>query len=99
MGSSYRAAMQPLAYRVPFAVDRSRAPFRYYLVNVGPETLASVRLSLLGSGLMIPISASRVLPGGILAFSARGHELSRNSVVIVRWFRPSGEEYLWRVSF
>ena len=91
--------MQPLAYRVPFVVDRSRAPFRYYLVNRSAETLDSVRLSLLGSGLMLPISTRRVLPGGIVAFSAQGHDQSRNSVVIVRWFRPNGDEYLWRVSF
>lgn len=91
--------MQPLAYRVPFVVDRSRAPFRYYLVNLSSERLDSVRLTLLGSGAMLPVNSRRVLPGGVTAFSPAGHDLSRNSVVIVRWFRPNGEEYLWRVSF
>ena len=93
------AGMQPLAYRVPFAVDRSRAPVRYYLVNRSAEVLDSVRLSMLGSGFLVPISSSRVLPGGVLGFTVRGRELARNSVVIVRWFRPNGDEYLWRVSF
>jgi hypothetical protein len=91
--------MQPLAYRVPFVVDRSRAPVRYYLVNRSPESLDGVRLTLLGSGEMLPISARRVRPGGIVAFAAYGVALSRTSVVIVRWFRPDGDEYLWRVSF
>lgn len=91
--------MQPLAYRVPFAVDRSRAPVRYYLVNRSAEVLESVRLSMLGSGFLVPISSSRMLPGGVLGFTVRGRELARNSVVIVRWFRPNGDEYLWRISF
>jgi hypothetical protein len=91
--------MQPLAYRVPFAVDRSRAPVRYYLVNRSAEPLDGVRLTLLGSGVMLPLSSRRVQPGGIVAFAASGRHLSRTSVVIVRWFRPNGEEYLWRVSF
>ena len=72
---------------------------RYYLVNRSSEVLDSVRLSMLGSGFLLPISKSRVLPGGVLGFAVRGHDLSRNSVMIVRWFRPNGDEYLWRVSF
>ncbi|MCU1543568.1 MAG: hypothetical protein JWM50_1433 [Microbacteriaceae bacterium] len=91
--------MQPPAYRVPFVVDRSRAPQRYYLVNRSPEPLEGVRLSLLGSGQMLPVSTRRMQPGGVVAFAAHGADLSRTSVVIVRWFRSNGEEYLWRVSF
>ena len=99
VGSTYFAAMQPLAYRVPFAVDRSNAPQRYYLVNRSEETLDAVRLCLLGSGLMLPLSSRRLLPGSTLSFAVRGSDLARNSVVVVRWFRPNGEEYLWRISF
>jgi len=91
--------MQPLAYRVPFVVDRSNAPQRYYLVNRSEETLDAVRLCLLGSGLMLPLSSRRLLPGSTLSFAVRGSDLARNSVVVVRWFRPNGEEYLWRISF
>jgi hypothetical protein len=91
--------MQPLAYRVPFVVDRSRAPVRYYLVNRSGETLHGLRLAVLGSGLLLPVSQTRLLPGGVLGFAVRGHELARNSVVVVRWFRPNDDEYLWRVSF
>ena len=99
MGRTYLLGMQPLAYRVPFVVDRSRAPVRYYLVNRSSETLDSVRLALLGSGLLLPVSQSRVRPGGVLGFAVRGPDLARGSVVVVRWFRPNGDEYLWRVSF
>lgn len=91
--------MQPLAYRVPLVVDRSHAPARYYLINRDSETLDGVRLSLLGSGMMLPLSTRRLRPGGTLSFVVRGRNLARDSVVIVRWFRPNGEEYLWRVSF
>ena len=91
--------MQPLAYRVPFVVDRSRAPVRYYLVNRSSETLDGLRLAALGSGMLLPITQSRVLPGGLLGFAVVGHDLARSTVVIVRWFRPNGDEYLWRVSF
>ena len=91
--------MQPLAYRVPFVVDRSRAPVRYYLVNRSTETLDSVRLAVLGTGVLLPVSHSRVPPGGLLGFAVRGENLARTTVVIVRWFRPNGDEYLWRVSF
>jgi len=91
--------MQPLAYRVPFTVDRSHAPRRYYLVNRGSETLDAVRLCLLGSGVMLPLSSRRLPPGAVLAFAVRGSDLARDAVVVVRWFRPDGDEYLWRISF
>jgi len=58
-----------------------------------------VRLAVLGSGLLLPTTQSRVLPGGLLGFAVRGSNLARTTVVIVRWFRPNGDEYLWRVSF
>ena len=91
--------MQPPAYRGPVVVDRARAPLRYYLVNRSQEPLEGVRLSLLGSGQMLPVSSRRMQPGGIVAFAADSAGLSRTSVVIVRWFRPDGDEYLWRITF
>jgi hypothetical protein len=99
VGATYRHAMTQPAYPVPFIVDRSKAPLRYYLFNRSSETLDGVRLSMLGSGLLLPLSKRRLPPGDTLAFSVRGSDLSRSSVVIVRWFRPNEDEYLWRVSF
>lgn len=86
------------AYAVPLSVDRSRAP-RYELVNVGSEPLRAVTLTLLGSGLLLPHGPETLHPGQALNFTLRGRDLARNAVVVVRWFRPSGEQYLWRVSF
>jgi hypothetical protein len=41
----------------------------------------------------------RLKPGECLAVTIRGQDIARDAVLIERWFRPSGEEYLWRVSF
>lgn len=88
----------PVAYAVPLSIDRSRAP-HYELVNVSSESLRAVTLTLLGSGLMLPGAPRGLLPGQSLDFILQGDDLARNAVVVVRWFRPSGEQYLWRVSF
>ena len=87
------------AYAVPFRVDRSRAPHHYRLINVGHEPIHALRVSLLGSGVMLPVSALRVAPGGDVTITVRGRDLPRTAVLVVRWFRPDGEEFLWRVSF
>ena len=42
---------RPAAYRVPWQVDRRHAP-TYRLVNVGPERLWGVSLTLSGSAVM-----------------------------------------------
>ena len=85
------------AYRVPLRVDRSHAP-TYRLVNVSDERLTDLRVTLLGSGVLLPISTLRLAPG--MALTVVVHETDpTTSVLIVRWFRPNGEEYLWRVSF
>jgi len=88
-----------IAYRVPLRVDRSDAPRVYRLINTSNETITGLRVTLLGSGAMAPLSRLRVQPGGFVSLVVRGANLSRSSVLIVRWFRPGGDEYLWRVSF
>ncbi|CAN5356084.1 hypothetical protein BH09ACT6_BH09ACT6_00750 [soil metagenome] len=86
------------AYAVPLQVDRSRAP-TYRVVNVGHERLLGLTFCLLGSG-VTPASAPRVLDvGAATDILIRGDDLARRTVLLIRWFRPSGEEYLWRVSF
>lgn len=89
---------RPAAYRVPWQVDRRHAPI-YRLVNVGPEPLWGVSLTLSGSAVMRATPPRRLVPGECLAVTVRGRDIERDTVLIVRWFRPSGEEYLWRVSF
>jgi hypothetical protein len=85
-------------YRVPFLFDRTRAPV-YRLVNVGPERLRGVTVSLVGAGLMSPVMPGALEPSAAIELRVRGENLARDGVLVVRWLRPSGEDYLWRVSF
>ncbi len=87
------------AYPVPFRIERDNAAQRYRLVNQGTERLSGVSLSLLGAGMMPASAPATLLPGDILEVTIAGRELERRTVLIVRWFRPGGAEYLWRVSF
>src|ERR1700712_5139312 len=87
------------AYPVPFAVERDVGPRRYVITNRGSERLDGITTSLLGAGLM-PASAPAALnPGEALEVLISARDLARSTVLVVRWFRPNGEEYLWRVSF
>lgn len=85
------------AYLVPFALDRGRAP-RFGLHNRGEERLRGIALSLLGSGRLLWGLPTVLLSGESMIFAVHGDELARDSILLVRWFRPSGDEYLWRVS-
>jgi len=87
-----------LAYRVPFVVDRSRAPW-YVLHNRGTERIRGVTLSMLGSGRLLWGLPTALEPDDHLRFRVHGDEIARDSVLLVRWFRPTDEEYLWRFSF
>lgn len=90
---------QEPAYAVPFVVERLQEPRRYRLVNRSEERVRGVSLMLFGSGMM-PASLPALLdPGDALEVTIAGADLSQNTVLVVRWFRLSGEEYLWRVSF
>jgi hypothetical protein len=85
-------------YPVPFLFDRSRAPV-YRLVNIGPERLRGVSVSLLGAGLMSPVMPGALEPAATIEMRVLGEALARDAVLVVRWLRPSGEDWLWRVSF
>ncbi|NNC11132.1 hypothetical protein HII28_04470 [Planctomonas sp. JC2975] len=92
------AASQPIAYPVPFVFDRSTPP-RYRLRNASLETLTGVRFSLLGAGSM-PVQAPITLgPGDTAEIRIHGQDLARSTVLVVRWHRANGDEYLWRASF
>jgi hypothetical protein len=86
------------AYAVPFWIDRRLAPRLHRIVNVGDEVVRGLRVSLLGSGQLMPISAGPLGPGSSFTLTTLATD-SRDSVVVLRWFRPDGEEYLWRFSF
>jgi hypothetical protein len=84
-------------YRLPFAVDRTRAP-RLRLCNTGPERLRGVCLLLTGRGVMAAPATSVLDPGDSVDFRVLGRDLERDTTVVVRWIRPDGAEYLWRVA-
>jgi hypothetical protein len=45
-------------------------------------------------------NAPRTLaPGETLEVEIAGRHLARDAILVLRWFRPDGVEYLWRVSF
>lgn len=88
----------PSAYLVPLRIDRTAAPW-YRLTNDGLEELRGLTLTLHGPGIMLAGIPTRLNPGDSTEFALRGDDLARSTIVIVRWFRPWGGEYLWRLSF
>lgn len=91
------------AYRVPWHFERGDGVTLprhcFTLRNLGPERLTGVTLNLYGSGIM-PTSAPATLEAGdALEIVISGTDLARDTIALVRWFRPDSQEYLWRVSF
>jgi len=86
---------RPIAYRVPFALEREPARHAYLLTNTSLETVHGVTFTMHGSGVMA-ISPPRTLrpEHGIEVIIATG---AREAILVIRWFRPNGNEYLWRV--
>lgn len=85
-------------YGVPFHVERHQAP-TYLLRNTGHEQLTAVTLTLLGHGVLRPTGPRCLEPGTTLRFVVRADDTARSTIVVVRWFRPDGREFLWRISF
>ena len=86
------------AYRVPWRLDRRRAP-RFELRNVSGERLIAFTLATLGPGTLIWGLPTAVEAGAAVRFTLHAEDPARDTVVVVRWSRPNGDEYLWRVSF
>jgi hypothetical protein len=88
------------AYAVPWAFDRSQGPPLFTLTNAGREVLHAISLHLLGSGTMLCRAPITMRPGeSVRVLLRHDHDLALDTVLVVRWFRPDGGEYLWRVSF
>jgi hypothetical protein len=91
------------AYRVPWQFERGDGigmPANCFrLRNLGPERLTRVTFNLYGAGLMPSSAPSTLEPGDSLEIVISGADLSRDTIGLVRWFRPANQEYLWRVSF
>jgi hypothetical protein len=90
---------RPLAYRVPFVLEREPEQHAYRLTNTSGETVHGVTFTLHGAGIMA-ISPPRVLaPGHGIEVTIALRTLAANTILVIRWFRPDGVEYLWRVAF
>ncbi|HEX4442828.1 MAG TPA: hypothetical protein VHZ81_04590 [Galbitalea sp.] len=91
------------AYRVPWRFDRGDGAERpancFTLRNLGGETLTAVTFNLYGSGVMPASAPARLESGDSLEIVISGHDLAKDTIGVIRWFRPNGQEYLWRVSF
>jgi hypothetical protein len=85
------------AYRVPWHFERADGHFT--LRNLGQERLTGVTFTLYGSGIMPTSAPSTLQAGDALEIVIAGANLQRDTIGLVRWFRPNGQEYLWRVSF
>jgi hypothetical protein len=95
--SSLAAVSTENAYRVPWHFDRGDGHFT--LRNLGNERLRAVTFNLYGAGIM-PTSAPCTLEAGeALEIVIASADLARDTIALVRWFRPNGAEYLWRISF
>jgi len=85
------------AYRVPFELER--VPPLYRLLNISEEVVHGVALTLHRPGRLAANAPKKLLPGEALEVTIDGDDLERDAILVVRWFRASGVEYLWRASF
>jgi hypothetical protein len=83
---------------VPWHVDRSAPPV-YRLINAGPDVLRGVSVTVAGRATLSVSAPASIEPGDAVAATVTGSDLARGTVLVVRWFRPDGDEYLWHVSF
>ncbi len=91
------------AYRVPWLFERGNGlalPINCFtLRNLGDERLTAVTFNLYGPGVMPASAPASLEPGDSLEIVISGHDLAKGTIGVIRWFRPNGTEYLWRVSF
>lgn len=94
-GCSYgRPVSRPPAYRVPFRLEHDNAAYR--LINVSAEVVHGVSLTLHGRGVMAVSPPRVVRPGyGIEVDVPRSRPA--DAILVVRWLRPTGVEYVWRL--
>ena len=83
---------------MPWEVDRSAPPL-YRLVNTSREVLHGVSVSISGRSRLSVSAPSAVVPGAAVDATVTGPDIAADTILVVRWFRPDGTEYLWNVSF
>jgi len=85
------------AYPVPFRLECH--PPAYTFVNESDEPVHGVAVILHGPGRIAANAPAKLQRGEGLEVTIEGERLERGTILVVRWFRPDGTEYLWRVSF
>src|SRR5580704_7239875 len=86
------------AYRVPWLFERGDGLVMpancFSLRNLGLERLTAVTFNLYGSGVMPASAPASLEPGDALEIVVSGHDLAKDTIGVIRWFRPDGQEYL-----
>ena len=90
--------IDPVAYRVPFSVDRSRPPL-YTVWNDSPEPVHWVVARLIGSGIVDAPGPLCLAPGDGFELEVVGAEAGRDCRVVLSWLRDDDEPYLWSFTF
>lgn len=83
---------------MPFIVDRREYP-RIQILNVSDEPVHHLRLSMAGPGVFITQHSGGLAPGEAAEVTVVGDNLAQETLLVLRWFRPEGQEYLWQISF
>lgn len=84
---------------MPFDLEREPARHLYRLINTSTETVHGVTFTLHGSGVMAISPPKVVRPHHGIEVTVAARDRPRDTILVIRWFRPDGVEYLWRVSF
>ena len=82
------------AYRVPFLLERQPPTYRF--LNDSPEPVHGVAVIVHGVSALAANSPAKLQPGEQLEVTIDERHLATGSLLVVRWFRPDGVEYLWR---
>jgi hypothetical protein len=85
------------AYPVPFRLERDPPTYRFH--NESSEPVHGVAVIVHGPGKLAANAPAKLQPGEALEVTIDGERLERGTILVARWFRPDGTEYLWRVSF
>lgn len=82
------------AYRVPFHFESQPPTYRFR--NVGDEPVHGVAVVVHGAGALAANNPVKLQPGEELEVTIDERHRAAGSLAVLRWFRPSGVEYLWR---
>jgi hypothetical protein len=85
------------AYPVPFVLERT--PPVYRLLNTSREAVHGVAVTIHGARVLAANAPATLQPDEALEVTIAGDRLERGTILVVRWFRVDGVEYLWRASF